>query len=46
MLVSTLPGTRSSLLTDNPNPFRGKITLGVSDQNPAHMRPEVFDVLG
>ena len=49
-LVSTSPGTelaeRSALLTNYPNPFAGETTLEFAVQEAAHVRLDVFDVLG
>ena len=50
MLVSTAPGAElpegSTLLTNYPNPFAGETTLEFSVPKPAHVRLDVFDVLG
>ncbi len=50
MLVSTTPGAelheRSALLTNYPNPFADETTLEFSVLEPAHVRLDVFDVLG
>ena len=37
---------RSALLTNYPNPFTGETTLEFTTPHPAHVRLDVFDVLG
>ena len=46
LMLHFLPGLRYVVLTSYPDPFVGETTVEFTVQKPAHVRLEVFDVLG